>query len=121
MSTNQGNLLSYSFSNKLRAIVGADVVWNASQDEQVRQGVNDIGGVELALDVDRQTFSGILVDDVQYPEGFAIIRTVMHEVVRPNMVLVQWLAPVEIKGFDSLRYSEFQDSEDNVVGLLEGS
>ena len=72
--------------HELRAVVRANIGWNAAQDEQVRQNVDDVGGLELAIDPDRQAFVRELVDDVQHPILPALMRAVLDEVVGPHMV-----------------------------------
>ena len=42
---------------------------HTTQDEQVRQGVDDVGRVELAIDADCKAFPGELVDDVELSIG----------------------------------------------------
>ena len=74
--------------NKLGAIVGAYEGWRATQDEQVGQSVNHICRVQFALHLDRQTFSAVLINDVQRPENLAVICPAVNEVIRPDMVLM---------------------------------
>ncbi len=76
--------------DELRSVVRADIGWNATQDEQVRQDIDHIGRVELALYPDGQAFATELVDDIQRTEGPSILRPVMNEVIRPDMVSVLW-------------------------------
>lgn len=57
-----------------------------AQDEQVRQDIDDVGRVELAIDPDRQTLPGELVDDVEHAELPAIVRSALDEVIGPDMV-----------------------------------
>src|SRR5690606_7220667 len=59
---------------------------HAAQDEQVRQGVDDVGRVELAIDADRQALPGELVDDVEHAELPAIVGPALDEVIGPDMV-----------------------------------
>ena len=59
---------------------------DAAQDEQVGEHVDDIGGSEPSLDVDRQRFMGELVDDVQHPIFSSIVCAVLDEVVGPNVI-----------------------------------
>src|SRR5690606_16008461 len=61
---------------------------HAAQDEQVRQGVDDVGRVELAIDADRKAFPGELVDDVEHAESPAIVGPTLDEVIGPDMVRV---------------------------------
>ena len=62
------------------------MVGHAAQDEQVGQGVDDAGRVQLAIDPDRQAFPGELVDDVQHAELAPIVGSALDEVVGPDMV-----------------------------------
>ncbi len=59
---------------------------HTAQDEQVRQGVDDVGRVELASDADRQALPGELVDDVEHTELPAIVGPTLDEVMGPDMV-----------------------------------
>lgn len=59
---------------------------HTTQDEQVRQGVDDIGRVELARDPDRQALPGELVDDVEHAELPAIVRPALDKIIGPDMV-----------------------------------
>src|SRR5690606_41765603 len=61
--------LPYSLGDELRAVVATDMVGHTTQDEQVRQGVDDVGRVELAIDADCKAFPGELVDDVEHAES----------------------------------------------------
>ena len=70
---------------------GCDPV--AAQDEQVREHVDDVNGLELAIHPDGQALVRELVDDVEHPELPAIVRPVLDKVVGPDMVRVLWLQP----------------------------
>jgi hypothetical protein len=59
---------------------------HATDEEQVRQYVDNVCALQLARDADRETFTGKLVDDIEHPEGSSVVRPVVHEVVRPDMV-----------------------------------
>src|SRR5690554_3476823 len=59
---------------------------HTAQDKQVRQGVDDISRVELAIDADRQALPGELVDDVEHAELPAIVGPALNEVIGPDMV-----------------------------------
>src|SRR5690606_40615209 len=76
----------YSTPINIRAVVGTNMTGHTTQDEQVRQAVDDIGRVELAIDTDRQAFPGELVDDVEHAELPAIVGPALDEVIRPDMV-----------------------------------
>jgi hypothetical protein len=61
---------------------------HTTQDEQVRQGVDDVGRVELAIDADCKAFPGELVDDVEHAESPAIVGPTLDKVIGPDMVRV---------------------------------
>ena len=72
--------------DELRSVIRSDVGRNTPDDEQVGQGINHIRRVELPLHPDRQAFAAELIDYVQRSVGTPVFRSVMHEVVRPDMV-----------------------------------
>ena len=57
-----------------------------AQDEQVREHVDDVDGLELASDPDGQALVGELVDDVEHAEPPSVVRPVLDEVVGPDVV-----------------------------------
>ena len=75
-------------SDKLRAIVRPDISWNTTQDEQVRESVDDLSRVELSFHSDRQTFPAVFIQDVERPKGSAVVCPVMHEVIRPDVIAI---------------------------------
>src|SRR5690606_25206042 len=80
--------LPYSLGDELRAVVGTDMAWHTTQDEQVRQGVDDAGRVELAIDADCKAFPGELVEYVDHAESPAIVCPTLYEFTGPEMVIV---------------------------------
>src|SRR3954467_2097492 len=72
--------------DELRAVVGADVARHAAQDGQVGEHVDDVDGLELASDADRQALVRELVDAVEHPEPPSVVRPVLDEVVGPDVV-----------------------------------
>jgi hypothetical protein len=66
---------------------------NARQDEEIRQHINHVGGVQPSLHPDCQALSGILVQDVQSPECLSFIGSAMHEVITPDMIGILWSQP----------------------------
>ena len=74
--------------NELWAVVGPDVGWHATQDEQVRESIDYLSRVQLPFHPDRQTFSAVFIQDVERPKGSAIIGSVVHEVIRPNVITI---------------------------------
>ena len=57
----------------------------ATQDEQVCQGV-DVGRIQLPIDTDHQRLLRELVDDVERAERPPVMRPVLDEVTRPDVV-----------------------------------
>ena len=57
-----------------------------AQDEEVGENIDDVDGLEFAIDADRQALVGELVDDVEHAVFPAIMRAVLDEVVRPDVV-----------------------------------
>ena len=72
------------FSDERWTIVRPDIVWQASQDEQVCQRVDDLSWVKLSFHPDCQAFSAVFIQDVQCPKGFAIVSPVIHKVKSPG-------------------------------------
>ena len=67
---------------------------HTTQDEKVRQDVDHIDGLELAIDADRQAFVGKLIDDVEHAVLAAIMGTTLDEVIGPDVVRMLRLQPV---------------------------
>ena len=65
-----------------------DVGRNTSQDEQARKSVDDLSRVQLPFHPDRQTLSTVFIQNVQCSERPAIIGSVMHKIIRPNMIAI---------------------------------
>ena len=61
---------------------------NATQDEEVRQDVDDVGRLEPPVDPDRQALSGELIDDVEHSIFPAIVGAVLDKVVGPDVIAV---------------------------------
>ena len=59
---------------------------HATQDEEVRQDVDHVDGLELAIDADRQALVSKLIDDVEHAVLAAIMGTILDEVVGPDVV-----------------------------------
>src|SRR5690606_29115623 len=78
--------LPHRLGDEFRAVVGTDMAGHTAQDEQVRERVDDVGRVELAIDADRQALPGELVDDVEHAELPAVVRPALDEVIGPDMV-----------------------------------
>ena len=74
--------------DELRSVFRSDESRHAAHDEQIRQHIHDISRVELTLNPDRQAFTALLIQGVQCPEDLPVVGSVMHEVVRPDMVAI---------------------------------
>ena len=86
LGANGFNPVLNRLSNELWAVVRADIGRHTAQDEQVAQGVDHIARVQLALYPDCQTFPAVFVEDVQSAEHLPIVGSMMHEVIRPDVI-----------------------------------
>ena len=86
LRTDGGDPVTNGLRHELWAVVRADGARRAAEDEQVRQTVDDIRSLELAVDPDRQTFARKLVDDTERLDDPAVGRPIMDEVLAPDMV-----------------------------------
>ena len=62
-------------------------------DEQIAQRVEDIAGVQLALDADGEAFASELINDAQHAEDLSIMRAILDEIIGSDMPLVHWSDP----------------------------
>ena len=90
LCTHRLDPVSDGLCHKLRPVIRPNERRNAADDEQVRQNVDHICRVEFSLHTDRQALSAVFIDDVERPEGSAVICTVMHEVIGPDMITICW-------------------------------
>jgi hypothetical protein len=77
--------LLHRFGKELRAIVGADVPGNSSQDEQIRQRVDDVDRVEPSGYPNGQAFVGELVDDVEQADLASVMGALLEKVIEPAL------------------------------------
>jgi hypothetical protein len=66
--------------------------WSASNSEQVLQHTKDILSGEVAGNFYGKALTCVFVNHNEKPKATTIFRTVLHEVIRPNMILV--LCPI---------------------------
>ena len=59
---------------------------HAAQDEEVRQNVDHIDGFQPAIDADCQALMRELVDHVEHAVLSPIMGSILHEVVRPDVI-----------------------------------
>lgn len=62
------------------------MTWHTTEDELVRQHVDDVCRVQLPADPDCQAFPGELVEQVEHAELSPVMGPGLDEVVRPDMV-----------------------------------
>lgn len=53
-------------------------------------GVTEDDAHVLGPMADKATFPAVFIQDVECPERPAIIRSVMYEVIRPDMIAILW-------------------------------
>ena len=76
--------------DKLSAVIGPYEIGRAPQDEQSRQGINHVGRVELAVDMDHQGLLRELIDNVEGAIQPPATRPVLHEIIGPGMIWAFW-------------------------------
>ena len=86
LGTNGSDPVSDDPGDELRAIIRSDILWWPPQDEQIRQSIHHIGGVEPAISSKHQGLSGKLVDDDQDPVWTSVMRPVLDKVIGPDLV-----------------------------------
>ena len=86
LGTHSGDPVLHRLGHELRAIVGAEMTGHAAQDEEVRQDIDHVDGLELAIDADRQALVGKLIDDVEHAVLAAIMGTILDDVVGPDVI-----------------------------------
>jgi hypothetical protein len=64
------------------------MLWDAPEDEQLKKEIDNILVANLTSHQDSQTFPDIFIDYIQYLEGPAVSRTVYHEVIAPDVILM---------------------------------
>src|SRR6185295_6811490 len=65
----------------------SDRMWPGTpQDEQVREHVDDVDGLQLAIHPDGQTLVREFIDHIEHPELASIVGAVLDEVIRPHVI-----------------------------------
>jgi len=67
LGPNRRDPVAHLLRNELGAIVGSDLFWWATQDEQVGQRAQHVRAVEFAIDADHERLPGVCVDDIERP------------------------------------------------------
>lgn len=62
--------------------------WHTVNEHGIGQRVDHIWPFEAVFDADRQTAAAVLVDQAHEPQASAVVRGVMHKVIRPDVVRV---------------------------------
>ena len=65
----------------------------STQDEEIRQHIDHIDGLELAGDPDRQAFVGELVDHIEHSVFASCVGAVLDEVIGPDVIAVLGTQP----------------------------
>lgn len=88
LAPNRADPALHLSGNEFRAIVGPYELRRATQDKQVRQGVDYVGGIELANYTDHQRLLREFIDDVKYAEEPPVMCPVLSEIRGPDVVRV---------------------------------
>lgn len=56
-------------------------------EKEFRQRFEDVDRVELSLDLDRQAFPGVLINNRQHPKRSTVAGPVHYKIVRPDVIL----------------------------------
>ena len=75
-------------SRKLRPVIGPDVSRHSPIHQQLRQSVQHVLVIHLPLHINGQTLPGVFIQYAQQPKGSAIMGSLMHEVIAPDVILV---------------------------------
>jgi hypothetical protein len=76
----------HGLGDEFRSVVGSDVFGHATQHVLIGQYVDHVGGLELPVDPDGQTFVGELVDQVEHAVLPPFVRAILDEVIGPHMI-----------------------------------
>ena len=61
---------------------------HAAQDEEIRQDVDHVDGLQLAIDADCQALMRELVDHVEHAILLPVMGSILDEVIRPDVIAV---------------------------------
>ena len=89
LDSEPGQPASHELRRELGSVVRAQVLRRTVADEQISQRFEYVVGSEPAADLDRQTPSRVLVEHRQQLQWPTVVRPRSHEVVGPDVVLVQ--------------------------------
>lgn len=66
------------------------MIWNAALDHQLSKHVENILIIQTSLHLDRQAFTGELIDDREHAELAIIACPVLNEVISPDVIAMLW-------------------------------
>lgn len=78
--------------DELGAVVAPNELGNASDREQIRQGLDKVSSREFAANLQGDAFSCVFIDDYEHLQRTTIDRSVEDEINRPDVVFVLGLA-----------------------------
>lgn len=58
----------------------------AAQDEQIREHVDHVVGIQRPAYPDRKHLAGKFIDNVEYPGFAVVVCAVLDKIISPNMV-----------------------------------
>ena len=73
---------------ELAAIIAAYMIGDSASDHQIAENFKDVLAVEASSDLDRETLTRELVDNGEHAELAIVARSILNEVVSPDMVPV---------------------------------
>jgi hypothetical protein len=86
LRSNSGDPLLDGFGDELCAIVRPNMSGYAAQDEQVREHIEYVHGLEPPAHPDGETLMRELVDDVQHPVLSSVMGAILHKLVARDVV-----------------------------------
>ncbi len=80
---------AHELRRELRPIVRAKMLRRTVMGEEFGQDLEHVVSSDLSTDRDRQALPRVLVEHCQQLQGTTVVRPRAHEVVRPDVILVQ--------------------------------
>ncbi len=82
--------LRTSLDGELRTIIGTNMLWGASEYEQIEQLIDDVLRSNPTVNQNAQTLSCILINDAEYPEFSSLGCSCHHNIIAPHVVFIFW-------------------------------
>ena len=89
LNTESGQPSPHELGRGLRAVVRAQMLGRTVASEEIGQDLEHVVGSDLSSHLDCQTLPRVLVDHGQQLQGSTVVGPLTHEVVGPDMILVQ--------------------------------